>query len=470
MPLLDFPPDMYQLRPGEPPLYGAFPELTKCVQWFISQLPTGEWPPRREAVAKRFYQTLVHEFDDPTGEGRYFDNRDMFGWYLFLGEAYTDHPWNYEVTFGCRVIPILAAIGGNLEILERVEGFSERARAIASAERSQPNAGLFEILVAAAYARAGWLVKFKPVKKGIAKTYDLDIEKNGRRYAVECKRMEGGEYHEQERARMRELWKLPCLGLTMKEQRSTYLEVRFKIELKDVPDTYLLHRVYDFLNSKMPSRLWDDNIASGVVGDLDLDPIQESLKTGYLLHPGPVFNKLLTGSYRRYDSIIEAIRLKYAVNPHFIDALDLAVIARWSSHSEAAIEKKARDIQAKLVEANRQLPPDIPGIVHIGFEAIAGDTVEQRRYEKIIERVQHFNRAGSRLEFLYCHYFSPESTPEETWAIDETFQWVGIRKMNQPLSKGMLLGIPSRVGVHWDGKVSKVHRLGELVNPSSEKR
>jgi hypothetical protein len=48
--------------------------------------------------------------------------------------------------------------------------------------------------------------------------------------------MEGGEYVEEERARMRELWRVPCLGLAEIDQRSTYLDVRFKIELKDVPD------------------------------------------------------------------------------------------------------------------------------------------------------------------------------------------------------------------------------------------
>jgi hypothetical protein len=46
MPLLDFPPDMYLLRPGEAPFYGDFPELKKAVQWFISLLPEGDWPMR----------------------------------------------------------------------------------------------------------------------------------------------------------------------------------------------------------------------------------------------------------------------------------------------------------------------------------------------------------------------------------------------------------------------------------------
>jgi hypothetical protein len=406
--------------------------------------------------SKRFYQSLVGEFADITGKGRFFNDKDLFGWYLFLGEAFTDHPWNYEVIFGCRVIPILAAIGRNLDLLQTIDGFTGRARRIATVESAQPNGGLFELLIAAAYARAGWRVAFKSVQPGISRTYDLDIEKDGKCYAVECKRMEDSEYVEQERLCMRRLWKVPCLLLANKEERSAYLDVRIKIEVKDVPAEYLLNKVLGFIESGMPSLLWDDAIASGVVGDLDLSAIQESLKTGYLLYPGPVFNKLLTGSYRRYDSMIAALRIKHAICPHFVDQLDLAIAARWSCVSEVAIDKKARDIQGKLVEANAQLPIDIPGIIHIGFEALSGDDIEQRRYEKIMGRARSFDPRSSRLEFIYCHYFAPEATPEETWAIDETVQWIGIRKSDQPLKNGTVI-LPEdeglrRKGVHWDSR------------------
>jgi hypothetical protein len=456
MPLIAFPPDMYLLREGEAPMYGEFPDLRKCVQWFIGQLPKGEWHARRDTIAKRFYQSLVGEFTDMTGKGRYFDEKDLFGWYLFLGEAFTDHPWNYEVIFGCRVVPILAAIGRDLDLLCTIKGFVDRAKRIASVERAQPNGGLFEILVAAAYAREGWRVGFKSVQRGVARTYDLDIEKGATRYAVECKRMEAGEYVERERSRMRELWKAPCMLLAKKEERSVYLDVNFKIEMKDVPDAYLLNMVLGFIESKKPSLLWADASASGVVGDLDLSSIRESLKTGYLLHPGPVFNKLLTGSYRRYDSMITALRIKHATCPHFVDELDLAIAARWSCSAEAAIDKKARDIQGRLVEANTQLPTDMPGIIHIGFEALSGDDVEQHRYEKILNRARAFDPQLSRLEFIYCHYFAPETTPEEVWAIDETVQWIGVRQGNRPLKRcAVVLPVDegsTRKGVHWGSR------------------
>jgi hypothetical protein len=89
MPLLDFPSDMYHLRPNEPPMYGDSPALRRAVHWFISLLPKDEWPSRRDRVAKRFYLALVGEHSDPSGKGRYFDDGDAFGWYLFLAACRT---------------------------------------------------------------------------------------------------------------------------------------------------------------------------------------------------------------------------------------------------------------------------------------------------------------------------------------------------------------------------------------------
>jgi hypothetical protein len=45
---------------------------------------------------------------------------------------------------------------------------------------------------------------------GGGKFYDLDVELDGTKWAVECKRLEAGEYAEKERQRMRDLWRTPC--------------------------------------------------------------------------------------------------------------------------------------------------------------------------------------------------------------------------------------------------------------------
>jgi hypothetical protein len=116
------------------------------------------------------------------------------------------------------------------------------------------------------------------------------------------------------------------------------------------------------------------------------------------------------------------------------------------------VNKKARDILKRLSDANDQLPTDVAGVVHIGFEALGADMIERRRYEKILETARKFDRGMSKLEFVYCHYFAPDPSLEETWAIDETVQWLGVSP-DGPLENGQLL--PSdhdsgRAGVYWE--------------------
>ena len=108
----------------------------------------------------------------------------------------------------------------------------------------------------------------------------------------------------------------------------------------------------------------------------------------------------------------------------------------------------------KLAEAHDQLPADRELIVHIGFEAVEGDEVEKARYEKILASTGRFDAKGKPLRFVYCHYFVPESPPDEAWAFDETVQWRRITGSNQrPLAEPFLV-VPEggRVlsGVHWD--------------------
>ena len=194
---------------------------------------------------------------------------------------------------------------------------------------------------------------------------------------------------------------------------------------------------------------------------LSLEPLQAALRDGYILNPSPVYNKLLTGSYIRYDELNTLEKVKHAENPHFIDKVEQAIVLRTRSLSDGAIEKKARDFKRKLVEANSQLPNDRPGVIHIGLEALGDDSIEHRRYEKIMAMINDFDPKGKPLSFIYWHYFAPEASPDETWAFDETFQWRGIGTETLPLSLTSLVLPPQaevRDGMHWDGIRNKSFR------------
>ncbi|MBJ7404542.1 MULTISPECIES: transposase [Bradyrhizobium] len=426
------------------------PDVRRAVTYFRDFIGQDEWKKRRNAAANRLYAASLGRVDE-TDRGRYFDESDVFGWYLFLAEAFIDHVWNFEPTFGSRVVPVFKAIGRGLDLLLSVDGVEERARRLVSSERRQPNGGLFELLVASAYRSSGARVKFVPERRGLSRTYDMDVEIGSRSFAVECKRLETSQYGERERAAMRELWRPSATGFSQNEQ-SAFCDVHFRIPIDRVPPAYLTEKSLEWLRSDMPSLLWSDDMSYGAMGELDLDPLREVLDDHHVLASSSRMLELLSGRYVRHANYIQLSRLKLAENPRYVHECDLAVLLRWESASPEAIDAKARDITTKLSEASDQLPAGRPGIVHIGFEAVEGDDVERARHRKIIERAQAFDPRGKPLEYVYCHYFVPESPPDQAWAFDETLQWVGIAPTGpHPLGETMLI-LPAegvREGPHW---------------------
>lgn len=449
---LAIPPEMF----GPPPTRGEempdHPDLRRCVDWLKSYLQPGEWESRRNAAFTRLYAS-AYGFPAEDERGRFFDESDKFGWYLFLAEAFFDHPWNYEPMYGSRVVPLFAALGRDLELLNSVAGLDERVKRLVGPERRQPNGGVFELLVAAAYRRAGGEVAFRPERPGIAKTHDMDVTIGGRELAVECKRLETSDYGERERMRMRELWE-PAAYIANAAERSTFGNVSFLIPVFGVPNRYLHDKVRRWLDSGSPAHVWADEVARGTMGEPDLTPLQHVLEGNEVLSASTRLQELLTGQYVRHARILQAVRTRQGMSPRYIKACDLAILLQWQSLAPASIDAKARDVLKKLAEANSQLPDDKPGIVHIGFEAVEGDEVERARYAKILASTGNFDPKGKPLEYVYIHYFVPESPPDEAWAFDETVHWQKIGGTDpRPLRSAFLVmpgGVQGRDGPHWE--------------------
>ncbi len=410
-----------------------------------------QWELRREAAARRLYDASLARVG-PDDKGRLFDETDTFGWYLFLAEAFVDHIGNYEPTFGSRVVPVFAAIGRNLALLKTIAGVAERMQRMIDQDRLQPNGALFEALVAICYARQGGQVKFVPAEPGRARTHDMDVTINGLDYAVECKRMETGDYGEGERRRMRELWR-PCSAELCRIERSTFGNVDFAVPLNEIPEDYMIQKVGAWLRSGKKHFSWNEKESSGWIRDLDLRPLQAELENSCVMHGSSRLVELLTGEYIKNRSFLQSLRMKLWDNPRYMYECDLAVIFRWQSLSDRATSAKARDVFHKLVEANDQLPEDRRSIIHIGFEAVEGDEVEKVRYAKIVATTEKFDPKGKRLEYVYCHYFVPESPPEQSWAFDETTQMRDIRPEGPPPLAAQFLVSPDdveeRQGPHW---------------------
>ncbi len=449
---LEIPAEAFGPPPVRDEMMPDHPDLRRAVDWLKSYMESGDWQRRRNAAFTRLY-AAAYGLPAEDERGRFFDDSDTLGWYLFLADAFIDHPWNYEPMFGSRVVPLFAALGRDLDRLESVVGVDERVKRLIGPERRQPNGGIFELLVAAAYRRAGGEVAFRAERPGIEKTYDMDVRIAGSDMAVECKRLETSEYGERERMRMRDLWQ-PAAALAQSAQRNVFGNVCFTIPVFDVPDAYLLDKVSTWLGSELPSLVWGDDVARGTVGEPDLGSLQEVLKTDEVLVAGTRLQELLTGEYVRHARFLQVLRTKGGMSPRYLAACDLAILLRWQSLAPASIDAKARDVLKRLAEANRQLPDDKPGIIHIGFEAVEGDEVERARYDKILASTGKFDPHGKPLRYVYVHYFVPESPPDEAWAFDETVHWRRITGKDQrPLASPFLVmppGVQGRNGPHWE--------------------
>jgi hypothetical protein len=389
------------------------PDVRRAAGWFSSYIDAAEWKRRRFAALERFVNHATSQpVADSAGDGRFYAADDQFGWYLFLAQAYVDHPIIYDYMYGSRVIPIFRAIGRNLDLINQVDGVEDRVRRIVGDEKAQPNGGLFELLVAAAYCREGATVKFLPERRGQAKTHDLDVSLDGKIWAVECKRMETGEYIEKERTLARELWTPVANDLRVREF-NVLVKVRFNAELSTVPkDYFAIHAITWLKSNRQTPHVWSDEYSSGEMGTLDLTPLQSLLRTDDVALNSSRMLELLTGEYKRNAKAIDMMIVRLADNPLYIKECSHAIVFDWESRSTAAIDKKARDVLKRLSDGVAQLPDDRPGVVHIAFEAVDGMDVEAARFDKIKKSTQGFDARGKPLEFVCINWFAPESPPD----------------------------------------------------------
>lgn len=429
-------------------------DVRRAVDWFTSFLKPAEWERRRFAAFTQFVETAIGERKEPVGKGRFFDEKDRFAWYLLLGENWLERPTLYDTTYGSRVVPVLMAIGRNLEALRAVPGVEQRVQRMVTKEKAQPNGCIFELLVAAAYLREGGSVTFLDEKPGVAKTHDMDVQLRGVSYAVECKRLESSEYQETEREAARDFW-MPVARRFEELKMSVRCDIEYIAELSAVPHSYLANKAQQWMSQgeRLPLS-WSDDYSIGNLSQLNLAPLQRELEHSEIALHGTRMHELLLGKYKRNASVITTLFIHKADNPLYIKACERGSVCNWSSVNQAATESKARDVLKRVSEGCAQLPDGRRGVVHIGLEAVEGDEVELARHARLQKSLRNFDPKGKLLEYVYVHWFAPESPPAEAFSFDETRHSEAIRPIGPPPMQEFLV-LPkgahqdTRAGGHW---------------------
>jgi hypothetical protein len=238
------------------------------------------------------------------------------------------------------------------------------------------------------------------------------------------------------------------------------LEITFHVELESLPDDFLVKQ----LAGKLPllsshcvvisNEQWQVNFDT-----VNFNKIRKHLEQFKVKNPSTQLCELIAGC-RVFNRSFTCVHLgknervgKGFVNNNYLTDIDFAAGAIWSCDAEESINKKARDIRNRLIEATKQLPENKKSVIHVGLETLDGVLVENKRYEKIFNTATNFKNNGKDLRWIYCHSFQSYSPPEQDWVFDETVSYFTHSDFTEkPLLYNGVMATDKDIpmnGVHW---------------------
>ena len=264
--------------------------------WLESLVPSKEWTSRVAATEATFKAAKAK-----WAEGRrvqLFNPDDRVAWYLHQARRYADpvlRP-DYFLPEGYRIAPLLRRIGQLLPDFRRIEGAEDRVARLMTENLSQPDDGIYELLVAGAYSRRGWdSVAFVPEAPGIGKRHDLLVSRPGSRWAVECKRAGQSRYSSRERLAGERIAER-VHAILRDVGRSLIVCVNYRDELHLLGDDYLVDKVMLFLEGYERYE-WADAGGEGVIMDAMLQPLQSVMLDDDIYFGSSRMLELLLGKY-----------------------------------------------------------------------------------------------------------------------------------------------------------------------------
>lgn len=392
-------------------------EVLAAVAWLKSLVPEAQMQQRLDAARARLDLALAAWRNGETSETH--DPADAAAWWILQGESFGDGRAYSIPEDMVRTVPYLTRIGKELDRLRAIPGAEDRAARLMTSERSSPAPAIYELLVALAWSRHGWQTQFVPEQRGGPPTPDLYASRPRRNWAIECKRVTRSAYARNERAQGLAL-AAPVHRLSEERGRSIVVRVSYKVELQDVPPDYLANRVAQALDGPP---LWSDEIADGIVRAPTWPLLRGVMAHDDVFYGGSRMIELLSGRYdHEADHSFSGRWVPAERRPFYATTLHHASVVTWTSDSFEARLHKARHFRQLIASAERQLPTDRPGVVHIGVETVGGRATDALRHLRNHMEAREYAPANPRFRWVYGNYFAPEVTTrrDETWAIDES--------------------------------------------------
>jgi hypothetical protein len=428
-------------------------DVLRATAWLRSFVPAAQMEQRLAAV--REHLMMARNSWLQGGQAPSHNRTDVAAWHILQAETFAAGRRYWRPDDAVRIAPYLKRIGLELDRLRAIPGAEDRAARLMMGERRQPEAAIYELLVALAWSRHGWNVTFVPEERG-QQTPDLRVSQPRRRWSVECKRLMPAQYTTREKARGVALAE-PVHRLSEDIGRSLVMQVRFKVELALVPDDYLAAKLHEAAGDSQFIREWSDEIA-----DVRLFPPTWALLRKVMARDDIAFGssrmiELFCGRYEHQaDHSFSGRWRPAAAHPFFAHTLYHGSVVSWTSSAFEAHRQKARHFRQVVHNAERQLDRDRPGVIHVGVETFGAHMIDAFRHVQNLIEAGEYRPDNPRLRWVYGNYFSPEVTtdPNESWAVDETMApyRIGRHRTAWPLPGHLLISPDeeNHPGVHWD--------------------
>lgn len=416
-------------------------DILTALAWLEGLVSSTELSPRISAAEAKF-QAAKAEW----AQGRrvpLFDPSDTVAWYLHQARRYADPTLrsDFFLPEGYRIAPLFKRIGQLLPDLRGVHGGDDRAARLMTENLSQPDDGIFELLVAGAYRRRGWNAAFVPEMPGIAKRNDLQVSRPRSKWAVECKRAGRSGYAKEERLageRMAE----HVHDLSSRAARPIIVMARFKQELHSLDERYLAAKAERFLDDHRPYE-WDDEVAEGMVADVLWNDLHDVMIHDDIYFGSTRMFELMIGAHDPMIDFTMAGEWEPAEGrPLHATWVDHVSLVAWRSTSDEAARRKAMHFRGLVSKAANQLPGDRPGVIHVGYEATGGNGADARRHYLNTREMRTFDPEATGLQIVYGNYFMNElvTARNESSAVTETLAWypIGGRRTRGPIPAHML--------------------------------
>ena len=338
--------------------------LPQAVENLLSQVP-GSWWRHQHSLVSEEQRNAVLQPLQLCGRERWpmgFPALHKFANYLVVANDHIGQEPYLDTYTAARAIPQICSLGLSLETLREVKGADLKLRQLCRAPDVETDSRIFELLVAAAFARMGHDVGFIE-ETAQKKTPDLRLYDKPSPMVIECKRKQPlNAYEKREFATMREVFARLCadrkeLGLVGE------LAIEFKQEIIGLPAAGIVESVRDITNSLSP---YADKETGW--GTLHLRPVAVSQEFERTRLYSPEFLERVFGTDLELDEFDGICGV--AANDRFpeVERAELPFLLKWASNSPAALQGKLQTIKTLWIEAVNQIPTGEMGLIYLAYE------------------------------------------------------------------------------------------------------